>query len=89
MPLKTRRIEMRADAASEERITRAASVRRQSVSAFVLAAAVREADLVLARADVVLMPAEQFDALLGSLEIADEAPGLRAAAVRARRFARG
>ncbi|HEX5204782.1 MAG TPA: DUF1778 domain-containing protein [Actinoplanes sp.] len=89
MAVKSRRIEMRADPESEERIAQAAAARHQSLSAFVLTAAVREADRVLARADVTLMPVEQFDALMGSLEVPDEAPGLLAAAVRPRRFTRG
>src|SRR5664280_2523294 len=66
MAVKTCRIEMRADPESEERIAQAAAARQQSVSTFVLAAAVREADMVLARADVTLMPVEQFDALMDS-----------------------
>jgi uncharacterized protein (DUF1778 family) len=88
MAVKSRRIEMRADPQSEERIVQAAAARQQSVSTFVLAAAVREADRVLARADVTLMPAEQFDALMDSLEIPDQAPRLLEAASRPRRFTR-
>jgi uncharacterized protein (DUF1778 family) len=86
--VKSRRIEMRADPESEERITEAARARHQSVSAFVLAAAMREADKVLARTDVTLMPAEQFDALMESLEIPDGASHLVEAASRPRRFKR-
>jgi len=73
---------------SEERIAQAAAARQQSVSTFVLAAAVRGADMVLARADVTLMPAEQFDTLMDSLEIPDQAPRLLEAATRPRRFKR-
>jgi uncharacterized protein (DUF1778 family) len=88
MSAKTRRIEMRADPASEARITQAAAAMHQSISAFVLSAAVREADVVLARADRTLMPAEQFDLLMSSLEVPDEAPRLLEAASRPRRFSR-
>jgi len=88
MTAKTRRIEMRADPDSEERIALAAAAMHLSISAFVLSAAVREADLVLARADTTLMPAEQFDALMSSLEVPDEAPRLLEAASRPRRFSR-
>lgn len=88
MALKSRRIEMRTDADSESRIGRAAATRRVSVSAFVLDAAVREADRVLALADRTLMPAEQFDALYTSLNSADAAPRLMAAAALPRMFAR-
>jgi len=51
-------------------------------------AAVCEADLVLARAGTTLMPAEQFDMLMSSLEAPDEAPRLLEAASRPRRFSR-
>ncbi len=88
MATKTRRIEMRADQDSEERITQAASLLGQSMSAFVLGAARREADAVLARADTTLMAPEQFDLLLSSLDTTDEAPRLRAAARAPRRVAR-
>ena len=46
------------------------------------------ADVVLARADTTLMPAEQFDALMSSLEVPDEAPTLLEAASPPRRFSR-
>jgi uncharacterized protein (DUF1778 family) len=88
MATKTRRIEMRTDPDSEERIVQAAGLVGQSVSGFVLAAASTAADAVLARADTTLMPAEQFDGLLRSLDEADPAPNLRAAATAARRVAR-
>lgn len=88
MAAKTRRIEMRADQDSEERIAHAASLLGLSMSAFVLGAARREADAVLARADTTLMAPEQFDHLVRSLDAADEAPRLRAAARAPRRVAR-
>jgi uncharacterized protein (DUF1778 family) len=88
MTAKTRRIEMRADPDSEARIAQAAAAMHQSISAFVLSAAVREADVVLARTDTTLMPAAQFDALMSSLEVPDEAPTLQDAASRPRRSSR-
>lgn len=88
MATKTRRIEMRADPASEERISRAAALLHESVSSFVLRAASTEADRVLAHADTTLMPAEQFDALIGSLDVPDAAPTLARIAARGRRFVR-
>lgn len=88
MALKSRRIEMRTDSDSESRIARAAAARRVSVSAFVLEAAVREADRVLALSDHTRMPAEQFDALLSSLDSPDPAPRLAAAAAAPRSFSR-
>lgn len=88
MATRTRRIEMRADPASEERISKAAQVLHESVSSFVLRAASNEADRVLAQADVTLMPAEQFDTLIGSLDVPDPAPALERLAGRQRRFVR-
>jgi uncharacterized protein (DUF1778 family) len=88
MATKTRRIEMRTDPDSETRIAQAAALRHESVSAFVLGAAVREADVLLARADMTLMPAEQFDALFGALDTPDPAPTLQRAAEQPRRFTR-
>lgn len=79
---------MRADEVSEDRMSRAARLREQSVSAFVLGAATREADRVLGRADQTLMAAEQFDGLVAALDTADRAPRLRGEADRPRRFER-
>ncbi len=88
MATRTRRIEMRADPASEERISRAAQARDLSISAFVLAAATREADRVLGRADQTLIPAAQFDALVAALDQSDPAPRLEAAARSPRLYRR-
>jgi uncharacterized protein (DUF1778 family) len=85
---KTRRIEMRTDPRSEARIAAAAAAAGQSVSAFVLGAAVRAADVVLARADTTMMSVEQFDALAASLEIADDFAALAAVAAAPRRYTR-
>lgn len=86
MATRTKRIELRADPASEERIVRAASAQDLSVSAFVLGAATREAERVLGRADHTLMPAAQFDALVGSFDQSDSAPRLQQAAAAKRHF---
>jgi uncharacterized protein (DUF1778 family) len=88
MATRTRRIEMRADPVSEERISRAAEARDLSISAFVLGAATREADRVLGRADQTLLPAAQFDALVAALDQEDPAPRLEEAARGPRRFRR-
>jgi uncharacterized protein (DUF1778 family) len=79
---------MRADPASEERISLAARVRDLSVSAFVLSAATREADRVLGRADQTLIPAGQFDALVAALDQGDSAPRLEQAARSPRLYRR-
>lgn len=88
MATKTQRIEMRTDPDSEARITRAASVTRESVSSFVLRAATAEADRILARTEVTLMPVEQFDALIDALDVPDPAPALSRLAAAPRRFTR-
>jgi uncharacterized protein (DUF1778 family) len=88
MVTKTRRIEMRADPQSEAKIAEAARLSGQSMSAFVLNAATVAADQIIARVDHVVMPADQFDAIMESLDTPDEAPNLARAASRKRRFTR-
>ena len=88
MTPKTRRLEMRVDEATSEIIALAAAMRHETISAFVGRAARAEADRMLARSDTTIMSAEQFDALMGSLEKADGAPQLARVAARARRFQR-
>jgi uncharacterized protein (DUF1778 family) len=89
MATRTKRIEMRADADSEALIAAAAAARRVSVSAFVLEAATKEASRVLGRADLTLMPTDQFDALVAALDEPDDASRLAEAARSPRRYARG
>jgi uncharacterized protein (DUF1778 family) len=88
MATRTKRIDRRADAASEALITAAAAARRVSVSAFVIEAAPEEAGRVLERADLTLMPADRFDTLVGALDAPEEAQLLTDAARRPRRYTR-
>ena len=74
------------DAAKKERIEAAAAQLDQSVSTFVVHAAAAEADRVLARTETTVMPAEQFDALLAALDMADEASALARLTQRERRY---
>ncbi|WP_432831161.1 DUF1778 domain-containing protein [Dactylosporangium sp. CA-092794] len=85
---KTERIEVRADEVSKSRISEAAELLGEPVSAFVVRTARAEADRVLARAHRTIMPAEQFDELIAALDEADEAPALTEIANRPRRFRR-
>ncbi len=85
---KTERIEIRTDPEREARIARAARVTQISMSAFVLAAAIAEADRVLARTDQTIMPGDQFDDLMAALDEPDEAPALTRLAAQPRRFIR-
>jgi uncharacterized protein (DUF1778 family) len=82
---KSERIELRADPVSAESIALAADIQHLSVSAFILQAATTEADRVRARTEHTVMPAEQFDDLINSLDRPDEAPNLARAAARRRR----
>lgn len=84
---KTQRIEMRADEETGHRITLAAQMTGQSVSAFVLGAARVEADRLLAEQDTT-MPAEQFDSLIASLDHPDLAPTLSRIGAQPARFER-
>lgn len=85
-PAKTHRLDARIDAETDARVQQAAALLDESVSSFVTRVVRVEADRVLGRADVTLMPAEQFDALVESLDSPEEAPGLARAATRPRRF---
>lgn len=71
---KTRRLEVRTDEATDELIEEAAELLHISKSAFVTAAARREAEKVIARSDVTVMAPEVFDSLMATLETADESP---------------
>jgi uncharacterized protein (DUF1778 family) len=71
---KTRRLEVRTDAATDELIEEAAELLHVSKSAFVTDAARREAERVVGRSDVTVMAPEIFDSLMATLETADESP---------------
>lgn len=88
MTVKEARLDFRLDPDNKARIERAAKLSSESVSAFVTHAATAAADRVLARADVTMMPAEQFDELLNALDAADEAPTLSRLGKTGRRYVR-
>jgi uncharacterized protein (DUF1778 family) len=77
---KTRRLEVRADEATVERIQKAAIAVHEPASEFVRKAAVQRAEDVLRQEVVTEMDAEQFDMLMASLDRAGGAPRLAAAA---------
>jgi uncharacterized protein (DUF1778 family) len=83
---KTDRIEVRTDETTGELIRRAAELSRASTSQFIIAAAVDRAEAVVARADVTLMPAVQFDAMIEAIDRANPMPNLARAAAAPRRF---
>jgi uncharacterized protein (DUF1778 family) len=82
------RLDFRLDPEVKARIERAARLNRESVSAFVVHAATAAADRVLARAEISMMRAEQFDELLNALDVADDAPAVARLGRTERRYVR-
>ncbi len=85
---KTERMEARVSPDQRARIERAASAAGVSVSAFLVGAAVKRADEVIAEATTTTVPADYFDELLAVLDAAGPAPRLAEAAKRANRAPR-
>lgn len=88
MAAKTKRFELRAEEATLNRIQRAASVVHEQTSEFVRKAAIQRAEDVLSQELVTVMEPEQFDKLMSSLDAADAAPRLAAAARKPAAFQR-
>ncbi|MGH3959881.1 DUF1778 domain-containing protein [Mycobacterium sp.] len=86
MTAKTNRLEVRVAPQSREQISLAAEEVNESISDFVRNAALERADKILALSNATSMPAEQFDALIRSLDQADAAPNLAKIAKEPRRF---
>lgn len=76
MATKTERLEARVARTDRELIELAAASTGESVSAFMVGAAVGRAEEVLAEATTTTVPADYFDALMAALDEADPAPGL-------------
>ncbi|TAM93030.1 MAG: DUF1778 domain-containing protein [Jatrophihabitans sp.] len=74
--VKTRRLEVRTDEETERLVSEASALLHVSKSAFVEEAVRSAAQRVVARADVTLMSAEVFDAMMAALEVADHSPEL-------------
>jgi uncharacterized protein (DUF1778 family) len=85
---KDERLEMRLSKADRDMIEDAAALVHENVSDFTRSAVLRQAQRVLARAELTLMPAEQFDDLLYSLDQPDQAPTLARKFAEPRRFKR-
>lgn len=66
------RLEARVDSETNAIITRAAAALNLSKSEFVVSAVAAEAQRVVARTDVTIMPAEMFDQMMSSLEVPDD-----------------
>ena len=85
---KTKRIELRAEQATLDRIQRAANLVHEQTSEFVRKAAMQRAEDILRQQLVTGMEPEQFDKLMSSLDAADDAPRLAAAARKPAVFTR-
>lgn len=88
MTTKNERLEMRLSKEDRNLIENAASILKENISDFTRSAALDRAREVLALAERTLMPADQFDELLRSLDQAEKAPALAKAFQRPRRFKR-
>jgi uncharacterized protein (DUF1778 family) len=86
--VKTKRIELRAEEATLDRIQRAANIVHEPTSEFVRKAAMQRAENILRQDLVTVMEPEQFDQLMSSLDAADAAPRLAAAARKPEVFKR-
>jgi uncharacterized protein (DUF1778 family) len=82
---KSARIELRAEPEQEERIRTAARLMNQSITTFVVTAAVERADEVIATWSTTTVPAEFFDQLLAALDQPPVANEAMTRAVRRRR----
>jgi len=81
---KTERVEARLSSSERDRIHRAAAYEGQSLSSFIVSAAVDRADAILAAHTVTSMPSDYFDRLLAALDEPERASGLQRAAALAR-----
>jgi uncharacterized protein (DUF1778 family) len=86
---RTERIELRVSAEDKAAIAAAAATEQVTTTDFVRDAVLDRVEHVRARADRTLMPARQFDALVASLDVADETPNLARAFAGRRRFVQG
>lgn len=88
MVTKTDRVEARLSPDERQRIHRAAEFSGQSMSSFIVSAAVEKADSVIAEQAVTTVPADYFDRLVAEIDRAGKAPRLARAAKRARQHSR-
>lgn len=84
MAVKTDRLEARLTSAQRVEIERAAKLASESVSSFVVTAAVQRAEALVAEHTSTVVSAAYFDRLVASLDEPDEAPGLARAVRKAR-----
>jgi uncharacterized protein (DUF1778 family) len=85
MATKVERVEARLTAAQRRQIEQAAALAGESVSSFIVLAALERAESVVVEQATTVVPAAYFDRLAASLDEADAMPRLARAASRARR----
>jgi uncharacterized protein (DUF1778 family) len=85
MAVKAERLEARLTPTQRKQIEHAAAVAGESVSSFVVLAALERAEIVVTERAATVVPADYFDRLVGSLDDPDEASGLARAGRAARR----
>jgi uncharacterized protein (DUF1778 family) len=83
------RIELRVSADDKAAIAAAAAAEQVTTTDFVRDAVLARMEHVRGRSDRTLMPAAQFDALVASLDNADQTPNLARAFASRRRFVQG
>lgn len=88
MSTKTQRMELRVEPQTQEQIQDAAKRVNETPSEFIRNAALDRADKILALSSRTLMPADQFDALIHSLDTPDPVPSLSKLVAEPRRFSR-
>jgi uncharacterized protein (DUF1778 family) len=85
MAAKAERLEARLTSTQRRQIEQAAALAGESVSSFVVLAALDRADILVSEQASTVVPAVYFDRLVASLDQPEEAPRLAHAAIEARR----
>lgn len=88
MAAKAERLEARLTSTERRQIEQAAELAGESVSSFVVLAALDRADILVREQASTVVPATYFDQLVKSLDESDEAPELARAAAATRRRGR-
>jgi len=88
MAAKAARLEARLTSTERKQIEQAATLAGESVSSFVVLAALDRADILVREQASTVVPGAYFDQLVASLDEPGEAPGLARAAAAARRRGR-
>lgn len=73
---KTNRLEARLTSSQRRQIEQAAELAGESMSSFVVLAALKRAEAVLTEGATTVLPADYFDELVAALDEPDEAPRL-------------